>query len=167
VDLIWNCPDCRRTFNRLPMEYSIQAPSAWLALPEGERQRRGLLTDDFCSIDGKQHFLRGCIELTVHGTAEKFTWGVWVSISQKSRRRIESVFTQKKFHKEPPHPATLVTWIGAYPKPDDIRCQVYIRPGDLRPLVVLQSADYPLAIEQREGITLDRVKQIASQLGHA
>jgi len=166
VELIWTCPDCHRTFTRLPMDYGIDAPTAWLDLPEGERHRRGELTDDFCSIDRKQHFIRGCVELVVHDAAERFVWGVWVAISEKSRRRIADRFSRPKFKKEPPHAGTLETWIGAYPKPVDVRCQVHLRPGDARPLVVLTDAAYPLTVEQREGITLDRVKKIASLLGH-
>lgn len=31
---------------------------------------------------------------------------------------------------------------------------------------VLQPTHYPLAVEQHQGITLDRVKQIAAEAGH-
>ena len=42
----------------------------------------------------------------------------------------------------------------------------HLRSGDLRPLIELEPTDYPLAVEQRNGITLDRIKQIAAAGGH-
>ncbi|SFF35346.1 hypothetical protein SAMN05421541_109131 [Actinoplanes philippinensis] len=35
-----------------------------------------------------------------------------------------------------------------------------------RPLIELEPSDHPLAVEQRTGITLDRVRQIAETLLH-
>ena len=39
------------------------------------------LTSDDCVIDGTAFFVRGCIEIPVHGQADPFIWGVWVSLS--------------------------------------------------------------------------------------
>jgi hypothetical protein len=44
---------------------------------------------------------------------------------------------------------------------------VHTRPVGLRPLVELEPTDHPLAVEQREGITLARVQEIAEQNLHA
>ena len=166
MNLTWTCPGCRRTFSKLPMQYSIAAPRAWSALPEQERAQRAQLTDDLCTIDNRDHYVRGCIELKVHDVAEPFIWQVWVAISDKSRRRIVALWSRPIPKKEPPQPGILNTWLGAFPEPDGIRCRVHVRSGDLRPLVELELSDYPLSIEQRTGITLERVKEIATKMGH-
>ncbi|WP_308294565.1 hypothetical protein [Streptomyces sp. RKAG290] len=36
-----------------------------------------------------------------------------------------------------------------------------------RPLIELEPTDHPLAVEQRNGITLDRVREIAEAVQHA
>ena len=48
-----------------------------------------------------------------------------------------------------------------------LKTMVHTRPLGLRPFVVLEPTDHPLAVEQREGITLARVQAIAEQLLHA
>ena len=35
------------------------------------------LSSDVCVVDGKYFFVRGCIEIPVHGADEPFVWGVW------------------------------------------------------------------------------------------
>ena len=49
----------------------------------------------------------------------------------------------------------------------NLKTMVQTRPLGLRPLVELEPTDHPLAVEQREGITVARVQSIAEQLLHA
>ena len=37
---------------------------------------------DDCVIDGDSFFVRGCIDIKVHGHSDPFIWGVWVSLSK-------------------------------------------------------------------------------------
>jgi hypothetical protein len=67
---------------------------------------------------------------------------------------------------EPPRFGWLSNWISGYPEPNEIRCSVFLRSGNLRPSVLLQRNDYPLAVEQHQGITLERFKQLAAGAGH-
>jgi hypothetical protein len=41
---------------------------------------------------------------------------------------------------------------------------VHLRSGGRRPAIELEPTDHPLAIEQREGISIARVEEIAAQL---
>ncbi len=43
---------------------------------------------------------------------------------------------------------------------------VQTQPVGMRPLVELETTDHPLAIEQREGITMDRVLELAERILH-
>jgi hypothetical protein len=65
---------------------------------------------------------------------------------------------------EPPRFGWLCTLVSGYPDPIDIRCHVHLRSGDLRPRIVLEPTDYPMAVDQRTGITFDRIKQIAAAI---
>ena len=67
MDYRWTCSCCGTTFDTLPMDYAHRAPDAWLALPEAERDRRAKLDSDLCDIDRRQFYVRGCIEVPVHG----------------------------------------------------------------------------------------------------
>ncbi len=166
MDLTWTCSCCGQSFNTLPMDYAFAAPRNWFGLTEAERTTRAKLTDDICTIDGNEHYVRGCLEIPVSDSSESLIWGVWVSISEDSLRYILSGWNAQIAEDEPPRFGWLSTWISGYPEPREIRCQVFIRSGNLRPRIVLQPTDYPLAIEQHQGITLERVKQIAAGAGH-
>jgi hypothetical protein len=167
MDYAWTCRCCGRSFNTLPMSYTVAAPRNWFGLTEAERSTRAKLTDDLCTIDGTEHYVRGCLEIPVHDNAESFIWGVWVSVSAQSFEYILSRWNATIAEDEPPRFAWLCTWVSGYPEPHEIRCHVFIRSGNLRPRIVLEPTDYPLAVEQHQGITLERVKQIAAEGGHA
>jgi hypothetical protein len=40
------------------------------------------LSEDFCIIGGDSFFVRGVLEIPVHGLAEKFGFGSWSSLSR-------------------------------------------------------------------------------------
>ena len=149
------------------MDYAIAAPRNWFGLSESERATRAKLTDDLCTIDGVEHYVRGCLEVPVLNTSETLVWGVWASISEKSLARILALWNVPVIENEPPCFGWLSTWIRGYPEPKEIKCHVHMRSGNLRPAIVLELTEYPLAVEQNQGITIDRVKQIAAEAGHS
>jgi hypothetical protein len=161
VEFTWTCSCCGRSFDNLPMDYAFVAPRNWFGLTEAERASRAQLGSDLCTIDGREHYVRGCLEIPVIDSSESFVWGVWVSVSEESLRYILSKWQAQIPEDEPPRSGWLSSWISGYPEPSEIRCHVFIRSGNLRPRIVLQPTDYPLAVEQHNGMTLDRVKQIA------
>jgi hypothetical protein len=166
VDHTWTCNCCGRIFETLPMDYGFAAPRNWFGLPEAVRATRAKLTDDVCTIDDTERYIRGCLEIPVSGSSESLVWGVWVSVSERSLRYILARWSSPISQDETPRFGWLSTWINGYPEPHEIRCHIFLRSGNLRPLIVLQPTEYPLAIEQHRGITLDRVKQIAAGAGH-
>ncbi|APZ93323.1 hypothetical protein Fuma_02940 [Fuerstiella marisgermanici] len=53
-----------------------------------------------------------------------------------------------------------------YPDTFLLKTHVHTRTLGLRPFVELEPTDHPLAVEQREAITMDRVREIAEALLH-
>jgi len=51
MDYSWTCSCCGHRFETLPRNFSVQAPLNWMALSEGERVQRAILTSDICTID--------------------------------------------------------------------------------------------------------------------
>jgi hypothetical protein len=166
MDYRWTCSCCGKTFDTLPMDYAIEGPSNWFAVPEAERATRVKKDSNLCVIDSREFYVRGCIEIPVHDCNDRFVWGVWVSVSEESFRYILDKWTAEIPADEPPRFGWLCNWIRGYPEPKDIGCDVHLRSGNLRPRIVLEPTDHPLAVEQREGITLDRVKEIIAAAGH-
>ncbi len=52
-----------------------------------------------------------------------------------------------------------------YPDTLNLKTNVHLRAA-IRPWIELESTDHPLALEQQEGITLERVQEIAMRLMH-
>jgi hypothetical protein len=162
MDHIWTCRCCGKQYDTLPMSYAPVAPDLWMSIPEAERGERGELTSDTCVIDGKYFFVLGCLEIPVTGCQDRFNWGVWVSVSQQSFNRIGELWDAELRDTEPPFFGWLCTNISNYPQTFELKTQVHLRNSGIRPFIELEPTDHPLAIEQRHGITIQRVEEIAS-----
>lgn len=163
IDHAWTCRCCGKQFNELSMSYAIEAPHHWLQLPEAERQARGKIDSDVCAIDD-DIFVRGCLEIPVIGASETFLWGLWVSVSKPSFGRILDLWEASDLDGEPPLFAWLCNNIEGYPPTLGLASRIYLRAGGLRPSIVLEPTDHPLAREQREGISLRRVEELVAAL---
>lgn len=144
------------------MHCAFEAPANWFGLTESERSIRAKLSQDVCLIDQKELYIRGCLEIPILDSPEIFVWGVWVSVSKDTFLYVHKMWDAEIPDGEPPRFGWLCNWIDGYPEPHEIRCHVFLRSGNLRPRIVLEPTDYPLALEQRNGITLERVRQIAA-----
>ncbi|KIL78948.1 hypothetical protein SD77_3749 [Bacillus badius] len=58
----------------------------------------------------------------------------------------------------------LSTVLSCYPETINLKTRVHTRPVGFSPSIELEPTEHPLAVEQREGITVERIKQIAEEL---
>ena len=131
-----------------------------------ERSQRGELSSDQCVI-GEYFFVLGRLEIPIIGQPERFCWLVWVSLSEESFLRKSELWESVGQEKEPPCFGWISTALPFYPDPMNLKANVHERPVGERCYVELESTHHPLAVEQREGITIERVRQIAECVLHA
>lgn len=147
--------------------FGVRAPLSYFVIPEGERAERCDLGSDECVIDRQQFFIRGCFDIPVRGQDEPFTWGVWVSLSEASYTKWAELFEEQLRS----HAGPFLGWLNAslkpYPDTMHLKTRVHLRDGGIRPFIELEPTDHPLAIEQREGITVGRVAELYSLMMHA
>lgn len=67
---------------------------------------------------------------------------------------------------EPPFFGWLSTALPLYPETLHLKTHVHTRLVGQRPFIELEPTDHPLAVEQRDGITMERVREIAEALLH-
>jgi len=48
----------------------------------------------------------------------------------------------------------------------NLKCKVHLRDDGIRPLIELEPTKHPLALEQQEGISMERVAEIHSIMVH-
>jgi hypothetical protein len=160
------CGKCGQFHAELPMDFGADAPVAYYSIPQQQREARCKLTSDLCIIDEQEFFVRGCLEIPVVDGPRPFVWGVWTSLSKQSFKRMTELWESPGREAEPPFFGWLCTSLPLYQRTLLLKTNVHSRPVGKRPFVELQPTDHPLAVEQRQGITMDRVRAIAEALLH-
>lgn len=148
------------------MCFGPQAPLLYYNLPERERASRAELTSDQCIIDGQHYFILGRILIPVIDGPDSFVWLAWVSLSEKSFLRCSELWESKGRESEPPYFGWLQSDLP-YPVPTlNLRTSVQTMPVGERPLITVEHSEHPLSLDQRNGITIARVQEIAEELLH-
>lgn len=162
------CRRCGERHDGLPMSYGTDAPAYWDPSLAGDES--SLLEQEQCVIKDEYFFVRARLVLPVTDAAPgtEFDWGVWVSLSRDNFARALSLWTTPGREREEPYFGWLSTELPLYqPSTLSLKTRVHTQPVGQRPLIELEPTDHPLAVEQRTGITLARVQEIAETLLHA
>jgi len=161
----FECVSCGEYHVGMP-SFGWAYPVQYLLIPEQERDRRVQLGSDACVIDGEWFFVRGCLDIPVHDHDEPFSWGVWCSLSRDSFGRYEALFDRVDRQAGESLFGWLCSAIPGYPDTQQLKTMVRVRPWPTRPFVELEPTDHPLAVEQRNGITAARAREIAERVMH-
>ncbi|OYX48494.1 MAG: hypothetical protein B7Y90_09835 [Alphaproteobacteria bacterium 32-64-14] len=140
-------------------------PDSIFDIPENERAQRARISSDLCDLDNAQFFVRAVLALPILETGETFEFGVWGSLKQENFQTYVDQFDN-------PAPAfgPFFSWLNStlWPYPDtfNLPSDLYFRGDNLRPLMRLHTSDHPLALDQHNGVTLDRIAEIYRAWGH-
>ena len=170
-DRPWLCTSCGLTHHGI-FDIAYGKPAAWPG--SGEPSPNSILTtsthflsEDFCVVEDQHHFVRCMLELPIQGSdSERFGFGVWSSLSKSNFALYAETFDDME-------QGALGPWFGwfsnrlqGYADTFGLKCQVHPRSGGQRPFIELESTEHPLARDQREGITLQRLLEIYAAHGH-
>jgi hypothetical protein len=161
----FQCRCCGQHHDELPFSYGVGAPAYWR--DEHTRDGQSVLGDEQCIIQDKHFFVRARIVIPVVDADTEFDWGVWVSLSERNFTRMSELWTTPGREQERPYFGYLSTEIPVYqPTTLSLKTNVHTQPVGQRPTVELEPTDHPLAVEQRTGITVARIHEIAELLLH-
>lgn len=160
----FQCRTCGEWHPGLPLDYAYNAPFHWSESLKEDPD--SYLNADFCVIQKRDFFVRGLIELPIVGGDRPFRWGVWVSLSKANFDKMVALWDDPKLLEEPAYFGWLCTSISVYPETLNLKTNVKSRSVDERPQIVLEPTDHPLSLEQRSGITIERVREIAERAVH-
>jgi hypothetical protein len=165
-DLGFTCSRCGARRSELPLNYTAEAPALWT--PAFAELDDCQLSSDHCVVRAQHYFVKGLIEIPVIGGDEVFSWGVWVSLSRDSFSRAANLWDRPGREAEEAYFGWLTTDLPVYsPTTLNPKTNVHTRPVGALPCVELEPTDHPLAVEQRTGITPDRVREIAAAVLHS
>jgi hypothetical protein len=160
------CRGCGQSHEGLPFSYAAKAPAYWNDALVGDE--RNVLESETCIIQAQHYFVRARLVIPVLDADEDFEWGVWVSLSGDNFSRALDRWTTPGREHEPAYFGWLSTQLPVYPAETlNLKSEVHTESVGIRPHVVLEPTDHPLAVEQRSGITMNRVQAIAELLLHS
>jgi len=161
----FKCADCGKIHEGSP-SFGFRSPDPYLQQSK-QVQDTGQLTSDVCLYtdeEGEHYFVRGCIEIPIHGVTEPFMWGVWVSLSHTNYDRYVETYAA---------PVTSDSYFGWlcndlpwYEKTYLLKTQVSPRSGSIRPYITLEKTSHPLSVDFYEGLSIERAQQIAQAIMH-
>lgn len=167
----WRCATCDELHVGL-MDIAAFAPDPWPHAEEREpndaiRLDGDFLSEDFCVLDGKHFLVRAVLEIPVHGLSEKFGFGCWSTLSRENFDKYLEGFDDGAYPDWGQWTGwlcnTLETYIGTEPQ----SVYVYPQPDRQRPTLRIMDETHPLAIDQEEGIDIERLIEILRFYGHA
>lgn len=161
----FKCTCCGEWHEGMP-GYAADAPLYYCSIPLAERAARCVLDSDTCVVDQEFFFVRGCVEIPVHGEPDPFIWGVWASLSKSSFDKFIGCFDSANRSHIGPFFGWLSAELPLYPSTRGLKTRVHLRDNGIRPYIELEPTEHPLAVEQRSGITVERVAEIYSRLEH-
>jgi hypothetical protein len=160
----FECHLCGGWHEGLPLDYAYDAPYHWSENLRSDAD--SFLNSDFCVIRKHDFFVRALIEIPVIGSEHPFRWGVWTTLSKSNFDKMTSLWDDPKLLDEPAYFGWLSNSIDLYPETLNLKTNVQSRKVEERPYLLLEPTDHPLAIEQRTGITVERVREIAQYALH-
>lgn len=157
----FTCACCGREIASLP-DLAYDAPFHYHGLSQDERSKRARLDADFCVIDGEDHFIRAVCPIPVIGADDHFAWGVWVSLSAENFQRYRHSFDDDDQSKLGGMFGWFCNRLPCYPETLSLQTTVVPQDGGQRPLVWVNQAhaEHPLYVEQRQGMTRQRLGEI-------
>jgi hypothetical protein len=161
----FKCKSCDEWHEGMPT-FGADALFHFYGVPSEERARRCDLASDTCVVDDEFFFIRGCLDIPVLGENDPFSWGVWVSLSRDNFAKFVEVFDQAKRSHIGPFFGWLSAALPLYPDTANLKTRAHLRDGGIRPYIEVEPTDHPLALEQRNGISVERVAEIYAYFEH-
>lgn len=159
----FRCRTCGEWHTDLPA-FEVPAPMNLMAIPEAERAARCAVETDACVIDKAEFYARAILKIPIIGFDRSFVWMVWVSLSQASFVRFIETFGEPKRSAVGPFFGWLDSPLPFYPETRSLKTMVHLRDDFARPSIELEPTDHPLAVEQREGMSIDRAAELVAGL---
>jgi hypothetical protein len=170
-DRKWTCSCCGLKHGGL-FDLVTAKPDAWPGSADPSPNSEvltssNILTEDFCILNGEHFFVRCLLRFPIATKPDvSFGFGTWTTLSRTNFELYLDTFDGGE-------QGDLGPWFGwfsnrliGYPDTLNLKCEVQPRANRQRPFIRLEPTQHPLAIEQRDGITFDRVLEIYALSGH-
>ncbi|MEM9301902.1 MAG: DUF2199 domain-containing protein [Pseudomonadota bacterium] len=158
----FHCEVCGETHAGLQKDLAFQMPDDAWELDYLDRYKRVRHNRDFCTLDDQRYFIRCLLEVPLQYNDDTFGWGLWVEVSQADHDLHVGKWDGGA-DKTPPFAGRIANNIKGYVTliGEPVEVKLY---DEHRPLLTFpESSQHPLAVEQREGISLKRHHELVDR----
>lgn len=161
----YTCSCCKGEHSGIPLTFGADEPIYLSSMSEKERKKRARYDDSICILDDEHYFVRGLLRIPIIGSTDTFDWGVWSTVSRESFLFMMAFWDNaNRENIVPPKFGYLSNPIPLYDDTMNLHLNVHTMPIGEVPLLEVEPTMHPLAVDQREGITLARAHEMAQLL---
>ena len=164
----YTCSVCDQVHPGPPWVWGPNAPDAWVTIDDAQRVDGELGSDQCVFPEGERArcFVRGRLEIPVHGAEESFAWLVWVEVQQDDFLDMSEKWHQEGRENSSPYKGVLANHLAIFENETlGLSVRLHTRPLGERPFIEVADK-HQLAAEQTNGIAEIRIKEIAELLSH-
>ena len=158
----WTCSRCGGEHDGAPLDWAFAEPWQW----NGGNSPDDWLSEDLCvwtdDAGDPAFFIRGILPIPVVDSGETFAYGAWSSLSKRSFERVYELWDNPVRVHEDPYFGWLSNSLPGYPETLNLPLDVVTDDLDERPTLRLRHGHHPLISEQEQGMTSQRVLEIAA-----
>src|SRR4051794_2298098 len=141
----WRCASCDAEHVGM-FDLAAFAPDFWSGAEAREpnsalRMDGDFLSEDFCVISGDSFFVRGILEIPVHGLAQKFGFSVWSTLSRTNFDLYIERFDGGDYAGLGPWTGWFSNSLVTFPETLNQPCWVNPQLDRQRPVITLDDAD--------------------------
>lgn len=163
--MAFKCSVCGKEHDALPRDMAYQRPGDYFDVPSDEYSKRvwfdAETNPDLCVIDGSKFYLRGVLAVPIQGEADEFRWGTWAQVEEKYLRRYYELWNETDVSNEPTFRGKLSGGVRDFADSDGLEVIIELQSNNQRPRLTVVSETHPLAVAQRNGVTLEDVHTFA------
>lgn len=162
----FTCTRCGQT-HQFPAGLGAEAPDMWHDMSPAERNSGCILDVETCVIKDEVYFVKGALDVPIQDENAFFTYTVWVSLGEDDFATMLVSWQDAMRKHQAPYFGWLGTRIPTYPETINLRTNVFNNDLGVRPSVILEPTEHPLAQEQRNGISRAKLQDMIELLIHA
>ncbi|MEO3416977.1 DUF2199 domain-containing protein [Roseovarius sp. CAU 1744] len=150
--------------------FGYDMPIEVLDIPADERPDRVWLDPDICVIDERLFFVKGLLDIPIHGVKEPLSWGLWVTQTETELNAYEDargtdrtgVVTRGQITVTMPGYAAL----DSNGKNHLLSCDLVGQPKGLRPVINLSPSEHVLYHDHKFGISWEKATELVAKVPH-
>jgi hypothetical protein len=166
----FTCSLCGAYHDERILDVRLELPEAIYRLSERERTRLAWLADDTAVLEppgeAARFFVRGLVEIRIPELHDRFAYGVWVELAEEDWHRVAELWTDPNGRDHPPFEGRLANELDPYVATEGLPVLLQLEEVERLPSVAVGPSAHPLAVEQRDGISVERCEQLAATVMH-